>query len=113
MCLVPDPAGCCRTWNHSHSSIFGHVNALKFQRNFFRLRVAIRTANRQKFLVLIINRKSRDSASTRFQRLSITIARFFASSATQRIARQRKKYRHLFSTTGNQSPSARTPSFSL
>jgi hypothetical protein len=79
---------------YSHSSIFGYVNALIFQRNFFRLRVAIRTANRQKFLVLIFNRKSRDSDSTRFQRLSTTIGRFFASSITQRIARQRAKYRH-------------------
>jgi len=63
--------------------------------------------------MLIFNRKSRDPDSTRFQRLSTTIGQFFASSATQRIARQRKKYRHRFSTTGNQSPSARTPSFSL
>jgi hypothetical protein len=77
------------------------------------LRVAIRTANRQKFLVLIFNRKSHDSDSTRFQRLSMTIGRFFASSATQRIARQRKKYRHRFSTISNHSPSARTPSLSL
>jgi len=63
------------------------------------MRVAIRTANRQKFLVLIFNRKSRDSNSARFQRLSTTIGRFFASSITQRIARQRAKYRHHFSTT--------------
>jgi hypothetical protein len=97
----------------AHSSIFGYVNALIFQRNFFRSRGAIRTANRQKFLVLIFNRKSRDSDSTRFQRLSTTIGRFFASSTTQRIARQREKYRHRSSTISNHSPSARTPSFSL
>jgi len=99
--------------NHSHSSIFGYINALIFQRNFLRSRVAIRTENRQNFLVLIFNRKSRDSGSTRFQRLSTMIGRFFASSITQRIAHQREKYRHRFSTTANHSPSARTPSLSL
>jgi len=76
---------------YSHSSIFGYVNALIFQRNFFRLRVAIRTAHRQKFLVLIFNKKSRDSDSTRFQRLSTMIAQFFASSVTQRVARPVRK----------------------
>ncbi|EAQ34322.1 hypothetical protein NB311A_13751 [Nitrobacter sp. Nb-311A] len=44
--------------------------------------------------MLIFEEKLRDSDSTTFQRLSITIGRFFASSITQRIARQREKYRH-------------------
>src|SRR5581483_9514282 len=76
---------------HSHSSIFGYVNALIFRCNFFRSRGAIRTANRQKFLVLIFNRKSRDSDSTRFQRLLTMIGRFFASSITQRVVRPARK----------------------
>jgi len=75
------------TPRHAHSSIFGYLNALIFQRNFFRSRVAIRTAHRQKFLVLIFNRKSRDSDSTTFQRLSTTIGRFFASTITHRVVR--------------------------
>jgi len=55
------------------------------------LRVAIRTANRQKFLVLIFHKKSRDSDSARFQQLLTTIGRFSASSITQRVARPVRK----------------------
>ncbi|HZV05568.1 MAG TPA: hypothetical protein VE999_10840 [Gemmataceae bacterium] len=75
----------------AHTSIFGYVNALIFRRNFFRSRGAIRTANRQKFLVLFFKRKSRDSNSTRFQRLSTTTGRFFASSIAQRVVRSARK----------------------
>jgi len=88
----PNPADC--TTRQAHSSIFSYRNALNFQHNFFWSHVAIRTANRQKFLVLIFEEESRDSDSMTFQGLSTTIRRFLASSTTRRIARQREKCRH-------------------
>ena len=78
---------------HSHSSVFGYRNALNFKCNFFLRTITVRTAGRQKFLLLIFEANSRDPNSATFQRLSTTIGRFFASSTTQRFARQREKYR--------------------
>lgn len=60
---------------HSHSSIFGYANALTFQRIFL-CSTIVRTARRHKFLMLIFEENSRESNSTRFQRLSTTIGRF-------------------------------------
>ena len=81
------------TLPHSLSIILSYRNVLNFQRKFFRAWTKTDSPIRQKFALLISNTNFDDPQFARFQRLSLSIGRFFSSSSAGGVNSLPKKDR--------------------